>query len=509
MSGWAKHRSASHSASGCKVAGRLVRPARVLGRLFLVVGMLPLLGGSLPGLEQPAPGLNLSWETIPARADDGALLGTLVWSALTPSAPVSQARPMLVVFNGGPGAASGWLQLGLLGPLQVSLPVDNSGAAPPAPVLRVADKGLGAQADILFVDPLDTGFSRRDPAVAPGRVRSGPADGAYLARAVAEWLARHGRRNSPVILLGESFGAERAVAVAEHWQRDRPWVRLAGIVMVSQTVLNETDLRQTDRLQAMAMGLPTVAATACHYGRSTAAPRDPLACADAAAELAQGPYLRALRGGAVPSGLVDRLARLTGLGRNALRRASPAIDRQQARLAMLHSQGLALGLYDSRRAARLDDPRGWRDPSLAPLVSALGLAMQRYNQRLLGLARSPVDGTSYVLYNPEVRRTWGGEGPGSAGGSAGGYALADHLGAVLRRSRADLLLASGVFDSVGGYGADRVLADRLALPPGRVSIASYRAGHMLYLDGSSRAAFLLRLSAFVARVGGASQDTPA
>jgi hypothetical protein len=135
--------------------------------------------------------------------------------------------------------------------------------------------------------------------------------------------------------------------------------------------------------------------------------------------------------------------------------------------------------------------------------------MQRYNQRLLGLARSPVDGTGYVLYNPEVRRTWGGEEPGSAGGSADGYALADHLGAVLRRSRADLLLASGVFDSVGGYGADRVLADRLALPPGRVSIAAYRAGHMLYLDGASRAAFLLRLSAFVARVGGASQDTPA
>jgi hypothetical protein len=179
------------------------------------------------------------------------------------------------------------------------------------------------------------------------------------------------------------------------------------------------------------------------------------------------------------------------------------VDRQQFRLSLFRGQGLALGLYDSRQAARLDDPRGWRDPSLAPLVPALSEAMQRYNQRLLGLARSPVDGSRYILYNPVVRRTWR-----ARIAIASGYALADRLGAVLRRSRAGLLLASGVFDSVGGYGADRVLAERLALPPGRVSIAGYRAGHMLYLDGASRAAFLLRLSAFVARVGGTSQDMP-
>ena len=480
---------------------RVSAAMRAAGRLSALLGLFTLLGGSLPGPERPLPGLDLAWETLPAQDEEGRPLGTLVWSALTDPATAGPARPVMVVFNGGPGAASGWLQLGLLGPLQVSLP-PPSGADTPASPLRVAERTLAEQADMLFVDPLDTGFSRRDPAVSPDRVRSGAADGAYLARAVAAWLVRHSRQGSPVIVLGESFGAERAVAVAEAWQREMPWVRLAGIAMISQTVLNETDLRGTDRVKALAMGLPTLAATACYHRRATVGPLDPLACADAAAQLAEGAYLHGLRHGAVRVDTAERLARLTALKPAAIRSASPAVDRQQFRLSLLHGQGLALGLYDSRQAARLDDPRGWRDPSLAPLVPALSEAMQRYNQRLLGLARSPVDGSRYILYNPVVRRTW------RAGGSpsASGYALADRLGAVLRRSRAGLLLASGVFDSVGGYGADRVLAERLALPPGRISIAGYRAGHMLYLDGASRAAFLLRLSAFVARVGGTSQD---
>lgn len=483
---------------------RVSAAMRAVGRLSALVGLLTLLGGSLPGVERPLAGLELAWETLPAQDEEGRSLGALVWSALTDPATANPARPVMVVFNGGPGAASGWLQLGLLGPLQVSLPPQSAADMPSVPPLRIAERGLAAQADMLFVDPLDTGFSRRDPAVAPDRVRTGAADGAYLARAVATWLVRHGRQSSPVIVLGESFGAERAVAVAEAWQRDMPWVRLTGIAMISQTVLNETDLRGTDRFQALAMGLPTLAATACYHRRATVGPHDPLACADAAAQLAEGAYLPGLRHGAVRVDTAERLAHLMALKPAAVRRASPALDRQQFRLALLHGEGLALGLYDSRQAARLDDPRGWRDPSLAPLVPALSEAMQRYNQRLLGLARSPVDGSRYILYNPAVRRTWRAGGPPSSSG----YALADRLGAVLRRSRAGLLLASGVFDSVGGYGADRVLADRLALPPGRVVIAGYRAGHMLYLDGASRAAFLLRLSAFVARVGGTSQDMP-
>jgi hypothetical protein len=251
---------------------RVSAAMRAAGRLSALLGLFTLLGGSLPGPERPFLGVDLAWETLPAQDEEGRPLGTLVWSALTDPATAGPARPVMVVFNGGPGAASGWLQLGLLGPLQVSLP-PPSGADTPASPLRVAERTLAEQADMLFVDPLDTGFSRRDPAVSPDRVRSGAADGAYLARAVAAWLVRHGRQSSPVIVLGESFGAERAVAVAEAWQREMPWVRLAGIAMISQTVLNETDLRGTDRVQALAMGLPTLAATACYHRLATVGPR--------------------------------------------------------------------------------------------------------------------------------------------------------------------------------------------------------------------------------------------
>lgn len=466
----------------------------MLGRLPLLIALLTLLGGSLPGLEHPVAGVRLAWETVPARDDRGRPLGTLVVSALMAPSPPGHSRPVLVVFNGGPGASSGWLQLGLLGPLQVVLPTRADAAVPRAPILAAPAESLAAHADVLFVDPLDTGFSRRAPGVQPSRVRGWQADGDYLARAVAIWLARHGRLAAPVVLMGESFGAERAVAVAEAWQRQATGVRLAGIAMLSQTVLNETDLRATDPALAMAMGLPTVAATACHYGRARGTARDPLACADAAARLGEGAYLAHLRHGdraaaRSTESLAADLAAVTGLDRTTLATGGMAVDRQQARLAMLHAQGMALGLYDSRRAARLDDPRGWRDPSLVPYLAALGDAMVRYNARLLGLARSPVDGSAYVLYDPAVRRTW----QHDAALAGRGFALADRLRTVLRQSGARLLLASGVFDSVGGYGADRALAARLALPPGQVTVARYGAGHMFYFDAPSRRDFLRRL----------------
>jgi hypothetical protein len=131
----------------CKGAGgmpiklhRVSAAMRAAGRLSALVGLLTLLGGSLPGIERPLAGLDLAWETLPAQDEEGRPLGALVWSALTDPATASPARPVMVVFNGGPGAASGWLQLGLLGPLQVSLPPQSGADMPAVPPLRIAER---------------------------------------------------------------------------------------------------------------------------------------------------------------------------------------------------------------------------------------------------------------------------------------------------------------------------------------------------------------------------------
>lgn len=460
-------------------------------RIPIVLMLFALLGAALP-VARPA---RLAWELLPARDAAGRTLGTLVVPSILSTTQSRATQPTIVVFNGGPGASSGWLQLGLLGPLQVDLPDDPAIAMPRDASLRPATHRIDRIADIVFMDPLDTGFSRRAPGVDPQRVRNLDADGDYLARAVSLWLARHGRADSPVILVGESYGAERAVAVADAWRRNDAGVKLAGLVLISQTVLNEFALGQEDRLLALATGLPTMAATACYHGLAHGASHDPQACAERAIAVGEGPYLSLLREGGSASSqarghLATQLAETIGLDQTLPNEAVLSMSRNAYRMKALGAQGLALGMYDSRRAAVTEAAQPWRDPSLEPVLHSLTRAAERYNHELLGLERSPVDGSPYVLYDPLVRASWRQE-PGGA------YHLADRLAALLRQSGARLLVAGGLFDSVGSVGVDRVLVARLGLSEDQAQVLRYPGGHMFYLDGGNRADFLRRLEDFV------------
>lgn len=467
----------THSISGRTVSGRLssigkgamfrMAPMKAAQgtarrRIPLVLLMFAMLGAALPAGRTD----RLSWEMLPAQDSEGRALGTLVVSSILGSGTSDAQRPTLIVFNGGPGASSAWLQLGLLGPLQADLPADPAVPIPSEPRLRAAPGRIGDLADVLFVDPLDTGFSRRAANVEAKRVRTLDADGDYLARAIALWLVRHDRVGQPVVLVGESYGAERAVAVADAWQRTGAGIHLAGLVLISQTVLNEFALSQEDRALALATGLPTLAATACYHGLVDGAAHDPDACAEQAAAS-------------------DTLAT-----KAVFANGSRPISRNAYRMVALQDRQRALGRYDSRRTAPVDPRRGWQDPSLAPLLQAMSHAMPRYNRALLGLTRSPVDGSAYVLYDPLIRATWQPT-PGGA------YGLADRLGTVLRTSGARLLVAGGLFDCVGSVGADRLLLSRLGLPPGIASAVRYPGGHMFYLDPQNRTRFRAHLERFL------------
>lgn len=446
---------------------------------------------------QPAtPALTV--EQLPAWSADGTRLGTLVVSALVAPAGDAQ-RPLLVVFNGGPGAASGWLQLGLLGPWRAEVSDDPAKSLGGHIPLVPNRDGLWSQADILFIDPLGTGFSRAAPGADPAEIRDWRKDGDYIARAVREWMERHGRRDAPVVLMGESYGAERAVAVADALTRGPAPVRIEGLALLSQTVTTDLSLGQNDPALAHAVALPTIAATACYLGKSGLADRDPAACAERSQVFAMGDYRRALSSGTgLPQGqrhaAISELARLTGLPPAHFQTAGLTMERGQYRREALAREGLVLGMYDSRYAARIDPAKGWQDPSLDPLLPAMQDAAERYGRAVLGLDRSPLDGSPYVLFNPELHATWR---YGAHADPYGTIDIAGILGRVLHRSGARLLVAGGMFDTVGSYGADRYLVERLGLPRGRVTLKSYPAGHMFYLDDASRRDFVPVLREFL------------
>lgn len=440
----------------------------------------------------------MSAEYLPARTPDGRLLGTMIAPALL--APQAQAdRPIMVVFNGGPGASSGWLQLGLLGPWRAAVPDDPAVSLGGPIQLEPNAQGLWDVADMLFVDPLGTGFSRAVPGADARDIRDWRKDGDYIAGAVHDWLARRGRSDAPLILIGESYGAERAVAVADALvRRPRP-ARIAGLVLISQTITTDAALRRRDPGLAAAIGLPTIAATACRLGRSGLAEHDPATCAARSQRFALGPYLSALKAGQTLSesrreAATTQLAQFTGLPRADLAAAEMLVDRNRFRRQALAEDGRALGLYDTRYSAPITPGRRWEDPSLDPLLPPLEEAARRHGRATLGLDRSPLDGSRYVLFNPKLHADWR---YGDHADPYGRIDIAALLGRVLRSSGAKLLIAGGMFDSVGSYGGDRYLSRQVGLPASRVTVRSYPAGHMFYLDRASREAFLPLLRGFV------------
>lgn len=439
-------------------------------------------------------------DQLAARSADGRVLGTLVLPAIVDDGPArGSQRPLLVVFNGGPGAASGWLQLGLLGPLRAVVPDDP--AAPLGQHLPLVPnrEGLWDAADMLFVDPLGTGFSRSAPGVDPAEIRDWRKDGDYLAGALRDWMARHDRQYAPVILMGESYGAERVVAVADALIRGPSPVRIAGLALISQTVTTETGLRHQNSPIANAVGLPTIAATACYFGKSGLGNTDPAACAAQSHAFAMDAYLPALAAdqGLSPAGRSDTingLAELTGLSAAHFEKSGLMISSGDYRRQALAVSGRVLGMYDSRYSAKASVGKGWEDPSLDPLLPVMQDAAERYGRAALKLERSPLDESRYVLFDPAIHANWR---YGAHRDPYGTIDMVAMLRDILTRTDARLLVAGGMFDTVSSYGADRYLVSQLHLPPERVTLTSYPAGHMFYLDSASRRAFLPLLRGFI------------
>lgn len=431
----------------------------------LALAFAPIAGAAEPDAAIPA----MRADRIVATGAGGRALGTLILPSIIVDAPRNKGapRPLLIVFNGGPGAASAWLQLGLLGPWHMT---DDGRLEPNR-------EGVWDRADMLFVDPLGTGFSRAR-ADAPASVRGRDGDAAYLARAIRTWMDRHDRRDAPVVLMGESYGAERAVAVAAAWRKAHAEVHLTGIALVSQTVLSAFAL---DREQGgpLPANLPTMAAIACTWNHRA----DPLACARAAEQIAATAH---------PDQALDQLGGDT-FARLATRPAGMTLG--LFRHLAFARQGYLLGLYDTRQVSR-PYARTDRDPALAALLPRVAEAANRNSRMTLGLDRSPIDRTPYVIYDPAIRDAWR-----YPADPIHDPALTAELARILRDSGARLLVAGGVFDTVSSYAADRRLVAGLNLPPAQVTLRSYPGGHMFYLDPVCRHAFVQTLRTWISARG--------
>jgi carboxypeptidase C (cathepsin A) len=473
-------------------------PERVETAHELVVDGEPLpytaVAGTLPVGEGPdGPGADLFYVAYLADGTDD-----------------SSDRPVTFLVNGGPGAASVFLHLGTAGPRRLALAEDGTPDGVPVPL---EDNPLTwlAFTDLVFVDPVGTGYSRVRPrspeAGEDGQDRGRRGDGGNefwsldrdletLADFMRLWLGRYERWQSPVVLAGESYGGFRAAALAGRLE-DEAGIPLAGVILVSPA-LEFAFLRGAERWNVLpwAVLVPSYAAVAAHHGRSDTAD-DPATLAAAEAftleELVPG-----LAAAEAPDGLYERLATVIGLPPERVARLDGRVPVGVFAKELLADEERLVGRYDGLVTGR--DPRpgspSYRgpDPSFDFLVGAYGPALLGY---LRGDLNYPVD-ARYEILNREVGRRWryGDEGDQGFPGAA-----EDLRGALLIDHGPRVMVAHGRHDLVTPYFASAYLLAQMDLPAevaARVLFAAYTGGHMFYLRDDSQAAFVADLRDFYA-----------
>lgn len=409
-------------------------------------------------------------------------------------------RPITFSFNGGPGSSSVWMHLGLLGPQRVAM--DEIGNLPPPPFRLVPNEySLLDETDLVFIDPVSTGFSRPVEGEKARSFHSFKRDIESVGDFIRLYTTRYGRWTSPKFLIGESYGTTRAAGLAGYLH-ERHALYLNGIMLISAVLDFATVAFDPGNDLPHILYLPTYAATAWYHGRlgerqdqdlqSLLAEVEAFALGDYALALLKGASLAA----AEEAQLAERLASYTGLSADYIRRAHLRIEIMRFTKELLRTQRRTVGRLDSRFQGIDRDAAGEHheyDPSLTNIMGPYTATFNDYVRRELGFESD----TTYEILNPRV---W----PWSYAEHENRYVnVADTLRkAIAINPYLKIFVASGYFDLATPYFATDYTVSHLALDPdlrGNLTTAYYQAGHMMYIHLPSLAQIKQDLAAFVQR----------
>jgi carboxypeptidase C (cathepsin A) len=430
---------------------------------------------------------------LPLLKEDGAPRASVFYVAYTLSPAAAAAtpahasgestdpsrRPILFCFNGGPGASAVWLHLGGLGPRRAKVHEDGTLPAPPFEIVDNDSTALLA-ADLVFIDPVSTGYSRAAKDEKPEQFFGKDPDIEAIAEFIRLYTSRHKRWRSPKYLCGESYGVFRAAGVANALQNDGMF--LSGLVLVSGLVDFETIRAAVCNDLPHCMFLPSFTAVAHFHGRL---PPDlqadlPKALAEARA-FAAGEYVTALHAGAALAAdrresIAGGVARLTGLPSAIVLKHDLRVDPGVFRKELLADKGLICGRFDGRITGRDGDPATSTpafDPSYTAALGPLATAMNAYVREELAFES---DSPYKVL---------AGVGPWKFEQNAYASTSRELAEALSENPHLRVLVQVGLCDLAVPGESMRHSIDHLKLAPelrGNISFAEYASGHMMYLN---------------------------
>lgn len=410
-----------------------------------------------------------------------------------------RSRPITFSFNGGPGSSSVWLHLGLLGPRRVRVADNDDNPLPPPHELEDNFHSLLDVTDLVFIDPVSTGYSRAVEGEQPSQFHNFKKDIEAVGEFVRLYTTRFKRWSSPKFLIGESYGTTRAAGLAGFMQ-DRHGMYFNGVMLIS-TILNFQTARFVPGNDLPhILFLPTYAATAWFHGRLAEGLQQDLRATLAEVEaFATNEYTLAMMKGDRLSGeergkVADALVRYTGLSREYVEQTNLRIKIFRFVKELLRDRRRTVGRLDTRFTGIDRDAAGESyefDPSYAVIQGAYTATLNDYVRSELGFESD----LPYEILTDRVR-------PWRFDEHQNEYVnVAETLREAMSKNPfLHVFVASGYYDLATPYLATRYTFDHLELDESlrdNVTMKYYNAGHMMYVHEESLAELKKDLAAFI------------
>jgi len=410
-------------------------------------------------------------------------------------------RPLTFVYNGGPGSSSVWLHFGLVGPRIVDIPSDASDPGAPPYKLRENPASLLRSTDLVFVDPIGTGFSHALGEKKDEDFWGYDEDADSVAELIRTFVTLKNRWNSPKYLLGESYGGVRSALLVSRLQQ-RLNIGLNGVVLISPALnLGMLPFDLTGNDLPYATGLPAYAATALYHGKLPDKWPDRAALLAEVEAFAGGEYLAALfKGDALSAAEKQRIAqtlhRYTGLSTEYILRSNLRIFAGRFTKELLRDQGKAIGGLDGRYAQEELDGAA-EAPDSDPFDAKTGpiyvATFQSYlrNDLKVDLVKR------YVASSDKAGQAW--KRPARRTNAFAGYV--DVTGSLAQGTKDNEALrvfaAGGYYDLTTSYFGLSYMLRHSGIDPKRLTIRNYEGGHMMYLHQPSLEALSNDIVAFI------------
>lgn len=421
------------------------------------------------------------------KDDSGKAKANVFYVAYTVDGGEGENRPVTFCFNGGPGSSSVWLHLGMLGPERIKFRDDAQRLRPPHQLIANPYSLLDIT-DLVFIDPVSTGFSRPAKGEKKQQFHGYDEDVASVGQFIHDYTTRFGRWGSPKFLLGESYGGIRAAGLSGRLQ-SRYRMYLNGIVLVSGVVDFQTLSTRGGNDIAYSLFLPSYAATAWYHNALSESLQEMSVAevVEKAEQFAEQTYMPALIAGDRLSvekrkSVIAEMSQLTGLSEDYIDRANLRVSMSRFGKELLRSRKQVVGRFDSRYTGIDADHVGegmGHDPSGAVFFGPFTSAMNDYLRNHLEVKEEQV----YEVLTSKVR-------PWDYSQFTNQFVSATSTlrDAVRDNPHLQIFAACGYYDLATPSFAMEYTRSHMGLPPelqGNFQMGFYEGGHMMYVHEPS------------------------